>query len=96
MGYRSYWPFSQVKYRKENEERKRQDAYVHASGSVASSILGGGINPCEAAASMRAVFATWGSPMPPSVGDLLLAGAIAEGIEEPCPVSGIVLGRIVW
>lgn len=34
--------------------------------------------------------------MPPWVGDLLLDGAMADGIAEPCSVSGIVFGRVVW
>jgi hypothetical protein len=81
MGYRSYWSTCQAKYGKKDEKGNIR-LPAHDSGSVTSSMLGGGMNPCDAAASMRAAFATWGSPMPPCDGDLLLAGAIAEGIAE--------------
>lgn len=47
------------------------------------------MKPCEAATSVRAALVAWDSLILPCCGDRLVDGAIAEGMEDCCPVSGI-------
>lgn len=47
------------------------------------------MKPCEAAASTRAVFEAWASPMPPCVGVRCVDGAIADGNDAFWPVSAM-------
>lgn len=91
-GYRSYWTTGQAGC----VTKGKRAINGHASGSVPSGMLGWGINACdEADDSTRAAFAAWGSLAPPPEGDLLVDGASADGVAEPCPVSGMESGKVV-
>jgi len=75
-------------------QRHSKNHESYESGSVTSSIDGGGINPCDAAASTRAAFAACISPTPPSVGDFFDGGASDDGIAAFWPVSEVWFGRM--
>jgi hypothetical protein len=76
---------------KKDKKKNGRIGRTHDSGSVTSDIVAGGMKPCEPAASVRAAFAAWGSPILPSCGDRLL-----HKMGDWCPFSGMELGSMFW
>ena len=91
MGYRLTKGENDTKLKR---HRRRKYVRVHESGSVTSSIAGGGMKPCEEAISVRAAFGAWDSLILPCCGDRLLGVAIVEVLDERWPVSDLELGRM--
>jgi len=94
MGYRLTKAENDTKQERETAKKKQEDDVqirrAYDSGSVTSSIDGGGMKPCEAATSIRGAFAACDSLMLPCCGERLVEVAIGEGIVDCCPLSVFV------
>lgn len=67
---------------------RKKKVHLHESGSVTSSIAGGGMKPWEEAISVRAAFGAWDSLILPCCGDRLLGVVFdCEGLNACCPLS---------